>query len=555
MDDLALYLRLAPEFGGTRFGPFEGAEVRLGTDKDKNDIVLAASLGVFESHLRILRQGTQDLILAPVDRSAPVFLYAGGRGRPKQVTSAVAIKSGDAIALVTENGPRFIVELDELPEEIKKEREESRRGGGGRARFGRFGRKLSGEKFKQEGKRQVWTRLLTTGPGQFLQRGYTFVASGQIFLPRNLIMLATAGFAIGGGWIFGGAQGCKSRSLKKDVGTWSRKYEDCEARVAITSNDRKPEEMEFSALAGQIIGYSGVTDALQKEDTLLALVRSAATDVSKNIDDYPITNPAAKHPYFDMREALMALDMEPVAASLLAYAATERPDQMGFSQVPDASGKPSCGRGPMHVTYRQARQLGLMPTLDALITKNPADFLEPSGEALRIEALGNTARASGEPNWLEPGMSVVAMAAKLDNGNTCLYIDSEEGDDRSRRAKLANSIERAVRPEKDGMPLEEENHYALAAVAMFYAHDMTVINWEERGAALPMTDGIGPALKPHAAEGQWVMERTAEVIARSVVIPCHATLSNKNIQDVDEAYGSQPDVIDCLVLNWKLNNE
>lgn len=555
MDELALYLRLAPEFGGTRFGPFEGAEVRLGTDKDNNDIVLAASLGVFESHLRILRQGPQDLILAPVDRSAPVFLYSRGRGRPKQITSAVAIKSGDAIALVTEKGPRFIVELDELPEEIKKEREEARRGGGGGGRFGRFGKKLSGEKFKQEGKRQIWTRLLTTGPGQFLQRGYTFVASGQIFLPRNLIMLATAAFAVGGGWIFGGAQGCKSRGLKKDVGTWTRKYEDCEQRVAITSADRSPEEMEFSDLAGQILGDSGVTDALQKEDALLEMVRAAAVDITKNIDNYKVTNPTAKHPYFDMREALLGTELDELTATLLAYTAVDRPDQMGFSQVPDSSGRPTCGRGPMHVTYRQARQLGLNPALDALLTKNPAEYLEPSGEALRIEALGATASAAGERDWLQSGQSIIAMGATLDNKNTCLYVDSEEGDDRTRRAKLANAVERSVRPERDGMPLLEENHYPLAAVAMFFAHDMTVINWEERGAALPMAEGIGPSLKPHGDEGQWVLERTAEVMARSVVIPCHAMLSDKNTQDISEAYGTEPNVIDCLVLNWKLNNE
>ena len=32
IDDLVTYLRLDPEFGGTRFGPFEGLEVRLGSN-------------------------------------------------------------------------------------------------------------------------------------------------------------------------------------------------------------------------------------------------------------------------------------------------------------------------------------------------------------------------------------------------------------------------------------------------------------------------------------------------------------------------------------------
>ncbi|MED5371442.1 MAG: hypothetical protein VX899_10540 [Myxococcota bacterium] len=554
--DLALYLRLTPEFGGTRFGPFEGAEVRLGTDKDNNDIVLAASLGVFESHLRILRQGPQDLILAPVDRSAPVFLYTRNRGRPRQVTSAVAINSGDAIALVTEQGPRFVVELDALPEELQKEREEARRGGGGPGRFGRFGKKMTKEKFAQEGKRQIWTRLLTTAPGQFLQRGYTFVVSGAIFMPRNLIMIATVAFTMGGGWIFGARQGCRARGMKKEIGTWTRKHESCKVALDVATADKRPEDMEFSELAGAITGQPGLTAALQKEDVLLEMVRGKAKETLLGIDGYTITKPTSKHPYFEMREALLSSGLDYDAATLLAYAAADRPDAMGFSQVVDATGNPVCGRGPMHLSYRQASQLGLDAGLDALITKSVDQYTDPSGEALRAEALGETAKAAGYLDWMQPGESIITETAKLDNGNTCLYVSTEDGDDRARRVKIANSLERDLTPDRGGLPLLEENHYPIAAVAMFFAYDMTVVNFDERGNALPFEDGVGAALKDHGAEGQWVMERTAELIARSVVIPCHALLAEgANEATMEEAYGSAPSPIDCLVLNWKLQND
>ena len=38
------FLQLAPEFGGTKFGPFDQGEVRLGSDPSNSDITLPATL-------------------------------------------------------------------------------------------------------------------------------------------------------------------------------------------------------------------------------------------------------------------------------------------------------------------------------------------------------------------------------------------------------------------------------------------------------------------------------------------------------------------------------
>ena len=67
------YLQLSPEFGGTRFGPFRGVEIRLGSDPDANDISLPADLGVAPQHLKVLQQGENTFIIAPVDRTALAF--------------------------------------------------------------------------------------------------------------------------------------------------------------------------------------------------------------------------------------------------------------------------------------------------------------------------------------------------------------------------------------------------------------------------------------------------------------------------------------------------
>ena len=55
MDTLVTYLRLTPEFGGTRFGPFEGVEIRLGSNGEQCHIVLPESLGVFPEHVKLVR--------------------------------------------------------------------------------------------------------------------------------------------------------------------------------------------------------------------------------------------------------------------------------------------------------------------------------------------------------------------------------------------------------------------------------------------------------------------------------------------------------------------
>ena len=119
MHDLAIYLRLTPEFGGTRFGPFEQLETRLGSDDERCHVVLPASLGVLAVHVQVLRQGEQNTIVAPADRSATLFLWRQGERRPSQITSPTALRSGDGFSLVTPDGPRFIMEIDVLPPEIQ----------------------------------------------------------------------------------------------------------------------------------------------------------------------------------------------------------------------------------------------------------------------------------------------------------------------------------------------------------------------------------------------------------------------------------------------------
>ena len=54
IEELVLYLRLSPEFGGTRFGHFEQRVVRLGSDPSC-DIAIAQGFGVVPDPPRSFR--------------------------------------------------------------------------------------------------------------------------------------------------------------------------------------------------------------------------------------------------------------------------------------------------------------------------------------------------------------------------------------------------------------------------------------------------------------------------------------------------------------------
>ena len=78
-------------------------------------------------HAQVLRQGDNNTIVAPADRSATLFLWREGQRRPDQITSPTALRSGDGFSLVTADGPRFIMEIDVLPPEIKKSAREQKK--------------------------------------------------------------------------------------------------------------------------------------------------------------------------------------------------------------------------------------------------------------------------------------------------------------------------------------------------------------------------------------------------------------------------------------------
>ena len=96
---------------------------------------------------------------------------------------------------------------------------------------------------------------------------------------------------------------------------------------------------------------------------------------------------------------------------------------------------------------------------------------------------------------------------------------------------------------------------SVARLAKFWAADMMRVDYRDENPGISFADAqIGATLDGFDARGQWVLSRTSETIARSIVVPCLAVLRGKP-EDAKSTLGEElPSPVNCLVLDWKLRN-
>jgi hypothetical protein len=540
-DDLVTYLRLTPEFGGTRFGPFEGLEARLGSNAERCHIVLPESLGIRAEHCKVIRQGPENLILAPSERTAAVFLYKGQATRPVQLNTPTAVRPGDSFALVTPDGPRFVVELDELPPEVKQARQKAR--GGMRKR-------LSAEAIGGEVKRQAWTRLLVLAPAQFAQRAWVYIQSGAIYQPRNIILFLT----IAGGWIFGGVSACRIGSFKTKSLVAESQVESCKQELAFADDlSGSSEELKFEQLAARITGVTKVGQALEEDDNLRSAVKQKAKVLFGDANSYTwlVTGTDKRATEFsDWRERVLEeTDIDADSGRLLVWlAADPRRNRSDFDEVLDSFGDPVCGRGPIRMTYRQALHLGVSAQADALVRGDYQAMPKADWEALLVATIG---KAGGTP----PEGTFESNADPLRQGGAaCLYILGE--DDRSKVNMVIKSMKTHLGPSSEFLPTTDVAYSPVARVAKYWAADLDIANFERKEGAVDFTGRhVGTVLDALDARGKWVLDRTAETVARSIVLPCLAVLTGDK-REIPKVFGEQlPSPVSCLVLDWRLRND
>ena len=551
-DDKVLYLRLSPEFGGTRFGHFEQRVVRLGSDPGC-DIAIAQGFGVAPEHVQVLFEGPNNIIVAPADRAADVYLWKPHAPRPELVTTPTAIRPGESFALATPTGPRFIIELDDLPEDVLQSR------GPGGMRVG--GRKLTAKSMGDEVKRQAFTSLLVTKPAQLAQKAVVFIKSGAFLQPRNIILAVT----ILGGYVIGATSFCSSRRSKANLVAVNERYDGCQEELAAErggSND--PVKMKFSDLANVIVGSTRVESALKKDRKFGALVKERPRAILSDPGAYDWMFKAGSgraNQFVQWRTRLMERDELDGQTVLIATWLGASPYAQPYTtplyeRRLDSESNDACVRGNLGITYRQAVNLGLTVQLDAFHRGTAAAIDDTS---IRKEMLGATAAGVGEE--IPEDLTIEIKGVGTSGKEYCIYAEGD--DNRDRRKELLEVVARNFAKDSPEVPLEAGGVGITARVARFYAAELPVSQYDaSRKVARTVNfmrnkDSVTRALEEEGPRGDWVLKKTADVYARAIAVPCIGVLDpDKDPAVLAAVLGDRlPNAIHCLVLNYQLNTE
>ncbi len=557
----AIYLRLSPEFGEHRFGPYERGEVRIGSDQ-QNCAICIGNFGALPIHAKLSIQG-KELILSPSERSAEVFLWRKNKF-PEQILGATVVQVGDAFSIVVDSGPKFIVELDDLPEEIKEQREqEASRAGVGRSR-------LSKESMGNEVKRQAFTQLLVLGPMQLLQRAITFVKSGAIYQPRNII----AGAVLLSGWFVGGFSSCRSRKLQQANVVATNNLDDCKNEMAFYEDLVETKNYSLNKAILEITESPQLANLLKKDKKLMALVREKALALSGLEGPEWLLEPSGSRSGYigqfkTWKSALDSLDDTEIDAEtkrLLLWSLDETDmSNREFSLVPNAQGDYQCSRGILQLSYRQGMHLGLSGVQPDAPYKGKAAKKDNSArQALLIKtvenALGPATEDFPESQALVESLgSVEVDYEQIANRSqqNCFYAQSEGTDTRQSPNRLAQELKKSIGVGRKGLPSEDNYLSSGARIAKLYLADVEGMDFRN-SPKFKFSGTLSSSVENFNKEGEWVLEKTAKAIARSLVLPCKTVLQGN--EDAQEVVGGEegsdlPNPVACLVFDWKVRNE
>lgn len=548
------FLELAPEFGGTRFGPFSAMEIRLGSDPNSNDIVLPENLGVLPNHMKLIAQGDGSFIVAPIERTAGVFVYRPGSSA-KQVTSPIAIQSAsdtysaDSVSLVTPEGPRFFVlTVMQKPKEQEK----------GSA-FSKARSRLSGKSLWAEVKRQGITQFLTTRGGQMFQRYGTMVKSGTIFRPRYIIMGATILI----GWAFAGGLGilsCNTAVLAKKADNEVKSCKDSKALCCGESSNG--ENLSVEQYAAKVLGQNDERatewyQAMRNDAKFMEAFQQELTSLMENPERQRRLEWVYKRQGTEF--ALLRQEMknagwpEPMIRVFPYVAAIEG---AGFNErewtflESDSLGGESCGRGPMAMTWRQAYNLKFDNfAMDAPLSYGKVGVTGAEDMANILTDSAATQRTFEPP---EDWGKIIYTQTSNAQGMVCLHNDEEEGntaDPRSRqnRKELVKALGKALGPGASKLPALDSDFGMEARLLMYFAADY---KGDFKNLDLSSGGGLPTALLDSAKPVKaYAMQKAAETLAKAVFIPCMARKdANRKDYKLEKTIGDVPKGQTCGVL-------
>lgn len=533
------FLQLAPEFGGTRFGPFDAVEVRLGSDPAQNDITLPETLGVAAQHVKIFKQQDDSYILAPVDRSAAVFHYRAGTARPKQVLAPMAVANGDAFSLVTPEGPRFYIQLERDPRAVEKALEESQGPG--------WPGKVKLPKNLQKGlvaeiRRRGFAAVFTTRIGNTFMRTWTMVKTGQIFSPRYIV----AGMLMLSGWMFAGGATCTALRSNTKKNDFVDQLSNCKDQLGVTQGEEGDlTDPTVPDLTKVVLEDAEWKNTMLADKDLYEAYARALRDVYVDASRYTWVYTRKGSPYTQFKAALDAVGMPPALVRTLAFAAASPTYDRPWSLVKDSEGAEVCGRGVLSLTYRQSYNLGLSTLQpDALVERQLA---ESNDVAKQREALDNTLKSAGTEYEYRDDL-IQSVGAELQGGLMCLYVDGN--DDRSDVKQVAAALQRKIGASVTrNLPRESEAHWIAARLVMMYALDFKAHELENVTFDARMAPSIALSTKDVKQERRtYAIREAARILARAAAIPCLARF-DKDQREVPTWFMEKPPKLgSCAIL-------
>ncbi len=539
MGKTATFLQLSPEFGGTRFGPFEMVEIRLGSDPEQNDITLPATLGVAEQHVKVLRQQDESFIIAPVDRQALIWLYRKGKGRPKPVTSPVAVMNGDGFALVTPEGPRFNIQIEKNQQAIAEAAEGSV--GPGWPKGMKRPKGLSGRSLTSEIKRRGFAAVFTTRLGNMWMRAWQMIKTGQIFSPVYIV----GGLIMCSGWLFAGGAACSALKFNSNKNTYQSQLSNCRDSLGVADDGSGGSDPTVPDLTRTIFEDREWRNTLVADKNLYAAYAAALRVVFAEPSRYRWAYTRKNSPYTNFKAALEATGLPADLVRVLAFSAARPGFDREWALVDDSEGAEVCGRGALALTFRQALQLGLTEIQpDALMDRQEA---ESNDLEMQREALDATIKQAGTEFEYRDDL-VQSVGAELQGGMQCLYVDGT--DDRVDISEVARALQRklgtsAVRR----LPREGEQHWIAARLVMLHAHDFKRRDLDLVDLSTSTAPSVSMAtveVKP--SRNGYAIREAAKVMARAAAVPCLARFDREQTEVPKWFLPKPPMLGSCAIL-------
>jgi hypothetical protein len=535
------FLQLAPEFGGTKFGPFESAEIRLGSDPGSNDITLPETLGVAAQHVKLLRQQDNSFIVAPVDRAAPVFHYRAGVARPKQVTAPLAVQGGDSFSLVTAEGPRFIILVESDPRAIKAASSEA--DGPDWAKRMQPSAAKVGRGLMTEIKRRGFAAVLTTRLGNTGIKVWTMIRTGSIFSPMYIV----TGMLMLSGWLFAGGSACTVFRLNQNKTQATRQLADCQDQLggSRAEGGNATDEPTVPELTKRVLQDPEWSNTVLVDTDLYAAYARSLREVLAEPQRYRWVYTNKGSPYDRFSQALSSAGLPPALVRVFAFAAASPTWERSWTLVNDSEGAEVCGRGALGLTYRQAFNLGITTLQpDALVEAQVAATNDIEQLRTRLDATLSSANTTYEYR----NDMIQTTGTDLQGGLACVFVDGD--DDRTN----LNAIAGAIKDKLGGnvtknLPAEGGQHWVAARLVMFFAQDFKAHELERVAFSAGMSPSISMSTKDVKQERRdFAIKEAARLMARAAAIPCLARFDKEKVA-IPEWFLKEPPLLgNCAIL-------